>query len=604
MFKRWIGEIKRFFTKNLPVSDRQDIEKNTRQALNAVSSELSHSKKQFTSWFYNLAWVKQLSDASQTGSYVPTLVATICINLLAIIFPMMLMQVYDRVIPNHSFETLFFLSVCVIVALVLELIMRISRSYVNLWSDTRYEYELSKTAFTKLMNAPLPVYEAEGAGTRLKQLGILDQLKGFYNNQLLSSVFDIPFVIIFLALIAYLGGWLFLVPLIVLGALSYASFRFIAYWEHTLNEKITHESRESNFVIDVLSNIHTVKSLGMESLMIRRYERLQKTGSEVNYAASVEAGDLNTLKMFASQIVVILIVIFGGIYVIKGKMAIGGLAACTLLVSRIMQPMTRALSAFNRWKMVNVVRQQLDAVLQMPVEEKSTFSDLGQLKGEITFKNMSFRYEDDSPWIFHDVNLTIPAGAIIGVTGHGQSGKTTLLSILATIYTPTSGYYLIDGVDVTKNRTHELRQQIAYLSQQGKLFRGTIMDNLSAFDEKQIPAARRLAELLGLGQVISKLPNGYDTMVGDRAVDSLPRGIVVRMIIVRALAHRPKIILFDEANMNLDAQSDERLMALLMSFKGHATVIIVSHRPSTIAHAEIVYAIENSQLVRVENAKQ
>ncbi|EKD76824.1 MAG: ABC-type protease/lipase transport system, ATPase and permease component, partial [uncultured bacterium] len=126
-------------------------------------------------------------------------------------------------------------------------------------------------------------------------------------------------------------------------ALTYSSFRFIQYWEHTLNEKISHESHENNFVIDVLSNIHTVKAMGMESLMIRRYERLQKTGAEVNYFSGVEAGDLITLKMLASQLVVILIVIFGGIYVIKGKMAIGGLAACTLLVSRITQPMTRAL---------------------------------------------------------------------------------------------------------------------------------------------------------------------------------------------------------------------------------------------------------------------
>src|SRR3990167_5378551 len=211
----------------------------------------------------------------------------------------------------------------------------------------------------------------------------------------------------------------------------------------------------------------------MESLMIRRYERLQKTGSEVNYAASVEAGDLNTLKMFASQIVVILIVIFGGIYVIKGKMAIGGLAACTLLVSRITQPMTRALSAFNRWKMVNVVRQQLDVVLQLPVKDETEFSSFGELKGEITLKNMSFRYDENTPWIFHDVNITVPAGKVIGIIGSEQSGRTTLLSILATILTPTSGQYLLDGLDVEQHKGSDLRKQIAYLSQQGKLFRGT-----------------------------------------------------------------------------------------------------------------------------------
>ena len=588
--------------KQLKKIDWAEIKTNSLKKLKEAGPAFRANIKTYQYQLSQAEWLLQLREASRFGARGTTMLAGFFINLLSLAFPLMLMQVYDRVIPNHSFTTLTLLATGVGIAMLLEMILRIMRSYVNLWGDTKFENALSKKAFAKLIDAPLPLYEKEGAGKRLKQLNTLDQMKGFYNNQLFTAVTDVPFVGIFLFVIAYIAGWLFLVPLLMLVALSVFSYYFLEYWEPTLNEKIAHEARENNFVVDVLNNIHTVKSMAMEPLLIRRYERLQLTGMAVNYKSSSEAGDLITIKTISSQLIIVLMVIFGALYVMNGLLAVGGLAACTLLVGRVMQPMNRALTAFNRWKTVNVVRQELENVLNLPVEDKSTLPLFGELIGNIDLKDVSYRYNENTPWILKNIHLTIPVRSMIGITGHEQSGKTTLMSMLATLLLPTTGEYLLDDKNIANYQLNDVRKEIAYLSQAGELFRGTIMDNLSAFDPEHEDAAQHLTQMLGLNEVIAKLPNGFDTLVGDRAVESLPRGVVNRMIIVRALSQKPKLVLFDEANMNFDVASNEKLMDLLKTLQEVATIIILSQRPETLSIAQTVYELKDGYLTKVTHA--
>lgn len=544
---------------------------------------------------------QQLLEASRSGGRGTTLIATFFINLLSLAFPMMMLQVYDRIIPNRSFSTMFLLFSGVVIALIIELLLKMSRSYINLWSDTKYEHQLGKRAFGHLVNTSLVEYEKTGAGGRLQQINALSQMKGFYNNQLLTAVFDVPFVWVFLLVIGYLGGWLVLVPLVCMVGLALCSSLLLKHWEAVMIKKFAHEDRENNFIIEVLNNVHTAKSMSMETLLMRRYERLQTSGVGINYLTSVQSGDLITLKMIFSQGVIVALVGLGSIYVLNGAMTIGGLAACTLLAGRIMQPMNRALTAFNRWQMINVARSELEAILKLPVKNSNKLLEFGQVKGDIALENVSFRYEDGEQWILKDINLAIPAGEVIGITGRGQAGKTTLMNLLAGMLVPTQGRYLIDNHDVSKYKLSSLRDQIAYLSQRGELFRGTIMDNLSAFDETLVPIAHRFARALGLDKIIAKLPNGFDTKVSDRAVESLPRGMIQRLLIVRALVKKPKVILFDEANMNLDLVSDDLLMEVLKSLKEIATLVIVSHRPSTLKLASKLYELKDGSLKQVKH---
>lgn len=547
-------------------------------------------------------WVRQLADASQPSTRMTTLATSFFSNILALAFPLAVMQVYDRIIPNRTLNTLLFLSLGVILTFILDIILRGARSYLNIWADTKYEYALGKTAFTKLMDAPLYVYEQADVGTRLKQFAVLEQIKGFYNNQLLIAIFDIPFLIIFLATIAYIGGWLFLIPLMSSIVITFFTYRFIKRWENMLEAKITAESRESDFIINVLSSIHTAKSIGMEELLIRRYERLQKTGTHINLLSSIHSGDLLTIKTIASQLSIILMASIGCIGVIQGSMAIGGLSACVLLVGRVMRPLDRILNALNRLKMLAITRKKLDLIFLMPDEKRPNAISPDALAGEITLKDVGFYFEDyTAHWIFKNLNLVIPTHSLVAITGSNQVQKTTLLNILATIAKPTAGHYLLDGHDVDQYEAHALRAKIAYLTRTGKLFRGTMMDNLSAFDDDLIPTARRFVDQLGLNVVVSKLPNGFDTFVGDRAVEALPGGVINMIFIIRALVNKPKIILFDETNINLDTQASQKMTELLVRLKEFATVIILPASEASLALADVVYAFQGDQLVRVDH---
>ena len=191
---------------------------------------------------------------------------------------------------------------------------------------------------------------------------------------------------------------------------------------------------------------------------------------------------------------------------------------------------------------------------------------------------------------------------MVVITGKKQAQKTTLLNILATITKPTAGQYLLDNHDVDQYQEYDLRKQIAYLTRTGKLFRGTMMDNLSAFDDRLIPTARRFVDSLGLNSVVSRLPNGFDTFVGDRAVEALPGGVINLIFIIRALVNKPKIVLFDETNINLDAQSSRKMTELLVHLKEFATVVVLPGNESTIALADVVYEFQNDQLIRVDHA--
>lgn len=549
-----------------------------------------------------IPWVQNLLEATQYDTRGPTLVSTCFANVLALVFPLALMQVYDRIVPNRTINTLVFLTIGVVLAFIVDAVLRIIRSYINLWADTKYEFLLGKSAFEKIISAPMYANEKTDVGTRLRQFMILDQLKGFYNTQLLTSVYEIPFLLVFLIVIAYLGSWLVLIPIAVAGFATYITWYFSRHTENLIENKIIFEAKESDFIINVLTGIHTAKSIGMEELLTRRHERLQETGTGINYLSSVHEGDLNMIRALSSQSITVLTATFGSMLVIQGGMAIGGLAACILLAGRVMQPFDRVLTAFNRLSMINLVRRRLDPIFELPAEIQPTDALPNITEGNIVLKNISYDFGDEpKSKILSDLDFAVPTNSLTGITGGSQNERAALLNILATIAQPASGDYYIDNKKVSEYNTHALHKKIAYLNRVGKLFRGSIMDNLSAFDEQLIPTARRLVDRLGLNAVLSKLPNGYDTFVGEKAVEALPGGVMNMIFIIRALVSKPKIILFDEANINLDTQFSANMINLLAYLKEQAAVIVFASKPSTIAMMDMVYHFENKKLVRVNH---
>ncbi len=522
--------------------------------------------------------------------------ASFAINLLSLAFPLALLQVYDRIIPNDAMSTLVLLMTGVGVALLLEACFRIARSYVGAWADSKFEHITGCHAFKSLVESSLAEYEKEGSGIHLKRMNALGMLREYYAGQALISLADIPFVMLILLIIWYISYWIVLIPIIVVVVYLLVTFYEANKLQSVLTRRFAHDERRFNFIIETLNNIHTVKSITMEAQMQRRYERLQKQSAIHDYDLNMKGSVSNMVGISVSQIMIILVVAFGSILIIKGQLTIGGLAACTLLSGRSLQPIRLIVGLWTRLQTIKLANDEIKTILAMKPESSATLPSMPKFRGAITLEKVSFRYSEDDPWIFKALDLTIGANETIAITGKNIRGKSTLMWLLMGLFRPTSGRVLIDDQDITYFQAESVRKQIAYLPQKAVIFQGTIIENLTQFNEaNKFEYAKKICGLLGIREVIEHLPKGFDTTIGDQAIDTLSRGIMQRIAIARALIQNPKIILFDEANTAMDMKSDAVLRDVLKKIKGQRTLILISHRPSILALADKIYTLESGQ---------
>lgn len=530
------------------------------------------------------------------------MLASLTINLLSLALPLVILQVYDRILPNAALDTLALLIIGLCGVLLLDGFLRTARAYVTGWSAARMEHMAGCRAVDRMLASDIGQFEREPLGVHLDRFYAIDQLREYHAGQTRLVMIDLPFVVLFLALIWLIAGDLVALPITLLGILGALGLWFGLLLKGNIRTRLTLDDRRYSFIIEVLSRIQTVKLLAMEPLLQRRYERLQESGGVGTYKTVMLSSVIQSLGALFSSLVMVSVAAWGATRVIDGQLSIGALAACTLLAGRSVQPMLRGLGAWTQVQSVAVARERLRQLFAAVPESKDSEGTYGALKGAIELRGMSFGYEDEAP-LFADVNLKIAPGEVIGITGDTGSGKTTLLMLLMGLLRPTRGQVLYDGFDAAGKNPYSLRRQIAFLPQNPTLFKGTILENLTMFREgEHIDRALEAAKLVGLHEKVHRLPAGYGTEVGDGAADQLPSGMRQMIAIVRALAGAQRIILFDEANTAFDSQSDGRLKQALAGLKGRSTMVLVSHRPSLLALADRVYTIAGGRLVERRTA--
>lgn len=531
------------------------------------------------------------------GSMVDILISSFFINLVGLALPVVILQIYDRIIPNTATGTLALLLLGVATALTLETLLRLGRSFISGWVGARFEHIVGGLALERLLTTSVAEFEQDGAGEHLERLEGLNILKEFYSGQALIAVFDLPFSVVFLTLIWYLGGNLVLVVLTLIALFSLSAVLVGLRLRRAIGERTIADDRRFNFIIEVLSGIHTIKALAMEPQMLRRYERLQETCAEHGYKVTAASATAMSTGTIFSYLSLFAIAGFGSTHVIDGTLTVGGLAACTMLSGRAMQPLQRAMGLWTRFQTVRLAKQRLQRVFDLAPEYESDLPELpADIEPVLDLVDVSFRYNDKSPLILDTVSLHVAHGEAIGISGGNASGKTTLLYLLMGALKPTTGTVLIGGQPIQGFDIESIYRTVAYLPQEGVLFNGTILDNLTMFRPELAKRAIETARMLGLDAVVSRMPSGYETMVGDGAHDFLPRGITQRLAISRALATRPRIILFDEANMAIDAAGDNRLREVMEWLKGRCTLVLVTRRPSFLKLADKVYDLKDGHL--------
>jgi ATP-binding cassette, subfamily C, bacterial LapB len=530
----------------------------------------------------------------RSNAYVA--VASVVLNVLALALPLALLQIYDRIIPNSSRGTLLLLVAGVATAVLLEAVLRVARSDIVGWIGIQFEHRAGCAAFSRIMASPAEELERTGAGELIERLSGLPMVREVFSEQWTLLVCDLPFVLLFLGAIAYVAGGLVLAPLVVLAVFVGLAALGTRRVSQAISDFNAVRDRRQNFSMEVVQGIHAVKSMAMEGQMIQRYARLQESVAAASHKVVLGNSRAMAVGQAFSQLLTLAVVVPGGMMVVHNSLTVGGLSACTLLAGRALQPVQKAVALWTRFQTARMMRRRFASVFELPEEARPAVTAAGGIRGAIAFEGVCFGRGEAGDEIFRGVDLHVRAGERVAIVGDNGSGKSTLLRLVLGSARPQAGRVLIDGVPVDEYDPAQLRQSIAYVPQRAELFRGTILENLTMFRPHLRAEALRIAEQLGLDNVVYHLPNGYDTRVGDGSSEALPRGVTQRIAMVRALAAAPRILLFDEANAAMDGPGDEQLRKFFETHDLGCTQILVTLRPSLQKLAGGVYEIRDRGL--------
>ncbi len=524
--------------------------------------------------------------------------SSVVINLLALATPLVMLQVFDRIIAKGSMDTLALIMFGATIAVALEALLRIVRSHLSAWIAARFEHKAMINTVSRMLGMPLHQFELSGTGAHNDHIKAIQSLKSFYSGQTFQHMLDIPFTLLYILVMAFISPWIAL--LVIVGYAGFTYFVWKTGFNHSklVKDRSMSDLRRTNFLAETLGNIHTLKSMSMEALMLRRYERLQETSAHVmqklTYALDIAQGIGSVFSPLLSALVITL----GAFLVIAGKMTTGELAAVILLSGRSLAPIQRLGGIWARHQQEEVMRNDLAKLISLPeLPKDKEFSKESAVSGSIELKNVSYQFPGVNEPLFKNISLTINQGECIFINGANGTGRTTLLQLMSGLITPTEGEVIIGGHNLKNSGTDFLKKSVAYLPQRTQLFEGTLIENISVFDHHLADSALEKAQTLQIGSFVSKLPRGWDSQVGDGASESMPPGFRQRIAIVRALANNPQIILFDDATASIDSEGEKFVLEYLNSIKGKVTLILVTQRPSLQKMADRIVTLKEGALL-------
>ncbi len=517
--------------------------------------------------------------------------ASMGLNVLTLALPLVVLQVYDRIIPSHSTDTFTFMVLGLITVVLLDGCLRVLRTYVTTWAGTRFEHAASVRACDAFLGSEIQDFETTPPGVQMERFSAIEALRDHQSGQGLVSFTELPFAFLFVALIALIGGPLVYAPIGV--CVMAAAF---AIWLGVRLDKIIRlrnqrDDDRYNFIFQVLNGIHSVKGLGMEALMCRHYQHLHAPVAEIMEKLVFYSSLGQSVGAILSNFAMVSVALLGSIFVINGELTGGSLMACTLLGGRAIQPLIRMIGVWVQYRSLKMSNERLNALGAIRQENNSeqNIANTGEITGEITFENASIYQSNTGYPIFKKLDLHINAGEIVAVLGQVGGGKSALLETIAGFIPVTFGKLMFDGVDARRLSYRKLREQMGYVKQNAPLFKGTLRENLTKFRNREhLPAALEIADQLGLSEIIAAMPKGLETPVGESAAEGLSGSVQQLVSLTLSFADQPKILLLDEANTALDGDADRRLREYLETLKGKTTVLMITERPSMIKIADRV----------------
>ncbi|WP_206201956.1 ABC transporter transmembrane domain-containing protein [Terasakiella sp. SH-1] len=536
-------------------------------------------------------------------SRTEVMVASLAINLLTLALPLVVLQVYDRIIPSNSTDTFTFMVIGLVCVVLLDGALRILRTYAITWAGTRFEHAASIRACDVFLGSEIQDYEKTPPGVQMERYSGVEALRDHQSGQGLISYTELPFAILFVALIALIGGPLVIAPIVV----CVIAIIFAIWLGYNIDSIIRRRNKldddRYNFIFQVLNGIHTVKGLGMEAKMCRHYQHLHAPVAQVMEKLVFYSSLGQSVGAILSNFAMVSVALLGSVFVIQGSLTGGSLMACTLLGGRAIQPLIRMIGVWVQYRSIKMSHERLSSLGQIKQENNSEehVANTPVLQGDIKFDDATIYQVNTGVPIFQGLNLHIKAGEIIAILGQVGGGKSSLLEAIAGFIPVCEGKLLYDDVDSQELSYRQLRTQMGYVRQNAPLFRGSLRENLTKFrGNEYLPPALEVADKLGLTEIVAAMPKGLDTPVGESAAEGLSGSVQQMVSLTLTFADKPKILLLDEANTALDGDADRRLREYLETLKGETTILMITERPSLINIADRVLDASHGVVKPVE----
>jgi len=532
--------------------------------------------------------------ASLFTTRVDMLLASLVVNLAGLALPMLLLHLYDRIIPNAAFGTLAALLAGVAVAVVLEAVLRQARVALSVWEAAREEHTLSVAAISTVLRAdPRHTPSPAVLASRLAAIG---EWRAHRTGDLSHALADLPFVALYLLFLGWISPILALTALVCVTPGLLAASLLARRASVSIAQRVETEAQRHGLTQEVLTSIETLKALGAETAMQRRHDRLVASSSVAGRRTTSTAQLCGAFAAAGGQCVIAGVALVGALAVMQDRMSGGALAAAILLASRGTEPLVRLASSTPAMVRASEARRRVVELLsQAPRRHRGTETTTFQ---ELTLLRVGLQRPDGTP-LLRDISLSVGVGECVAIRGPGGSGKTRLLQLIAGVVEPDSGVVLINGRRRDLLDLDSLHRQTALLPQTPVLIPGRVIDNMTCFSPSIEPAARSLASELGLDAFFDRHPIGYRMQAGGSESQELPASIAERVACLRALVKQPRLILFDAANATQDRDGDERMFRLFARLKDHAAIVLVTDRPSWLVLADREYRIADGTLLPV-----
>ena len=554
------------------------------KSVSTVSSKSGH-------WFWSTLLLSK-------EAYVSVLIASLLINIFAIATPLFTMNVYDRVVPNDALETLWVLAIGVIIVYLFDTVLRFIRTYFLEVAGKKSDIIISSILYEKVLNLKMDHWP-KSIGAFANNLREFESIRNFFTASTMATLVDLPFSLLLLLIIFYIGGALVAVPMITIALLLGYSYLLVKPLRESVESTFEASANKNSHLIESLHSIQTIKTLGASHHLQWVWEEASGDIATKSMRSRMLSNSITVVTQFLVQVNTVAIIILG-IYAISDlELSLGGLIAVVMLSSRAVSPVGQVASLITQFQQTRTAFETLENLMETPVErsEDKQYVRRPGFDGHIEFKNINFSYPEAQRASLSDVSFKIKPHEHVGIIGRVGSGKTSIIKLVMNLYEAGEGELLIDGININQIDPADLRHHIGYLSQDVQLMRGTIRDNLT-YRDPQINDEKILevAALCGIDQFVNKLPLGFDTPVGEQG-GCLSGGQRQSIALGRAMLMDEPILMLDEPTSNMDNTTESMIRKRLFDYTRDKTLVLITHKMSMLALVERLIVIDDGRIV-------